>query len=139
MAKPNVEVVREIIAAFNREDLDAAMKLCDPEIKFDWSRRLLDPGVFQGQQGLRRFFEGFREVFERVEIEEADEIVERADQVIWIGRAHFRGRTSGADVAAYGAQLWTVHNGKAVGFRFYQTRQEALDALKPERPAARLP
>jgi uncharacterized protein len=133
MAQGNVNVVRRIIAAYNRGDLDAVVELCDPEIEWDWSRRLLDPVVDHGHEGVRRFFEGFGEIFDEVEIEEPEEIIQLGDEVVWVGSAHFRGRTSGADVRARGAQVWTIRDGKAIKFRFYQTREDALEAVEAER------
>jgi ketosteroid isomerase-like protein len=137
MAEGNTELVRRIIAAFNKADVEAILALCDPEIEFDWSRRLLDPVVLHGHRGVRSFVEDQQEVFEKMQIDEPEEIVERGDQVVWIGLARFRGRSSGADVGAHGAQVWTIRDGKAVRFRFYQTREEALEAVEAERATAR--
>jgi ketosteroid isomerase-like protein len=132
MSEGNAQVVRKIIEGLNRSDLDAVVELCDPAIEFDWSRRLLDPVVTHGHEGVRRFFEGFSDIFEEVQIEEAKEIIELGDEVVWVGPAHFRGRISGADVRAYGAQVWTIRDGKATRFRFYQTREDALEAVRSE-------
>jgi hypothetical protein len=39
MSEENIEIVRRVIEAFTRSDLDAALRDNDPEIVLDWSRR----------------------------------------------------------------------------------------------------
>jgi ketosteroid isomerase-like protein len=131
MAEGNATVVRKIIEAFNRGELDAVLELCDPEIEFDWSRRLLDPVVLHGHEGVRRFMQEIEEIFGDIQIDE-EEVIELGDDVVWIGAAHFRGRASGADVRAHAANVWTVRDGKATSFRLYQTREDALESMKAE-------
>ena len=39
-----------------------------------------------------------------------------------------RGRGSGVEVDAVGAQLWTIHDGKAQSVKLYQSKDDALAA-----------
>jgi ketosteroid isomerase-like protein len=138
MSESNVELVRRATGAFTRFDLSALKELCLPEVEFDWSRRLLDPGVIRGYGGLGRFFEETRGIFEEVTFEE-HEIVDLGDEVLVDSTAHFRGRHSGAEVAARGANVWTIRDGKIARFCFYQSKDDALRDLaarKTEEAAA---
>jgi hypothetical protein len=42
-----------------------------------------------------------------------------------------RGRGSGVEVDAVGAQLWTIRNGKVRSVKLYQSKADALEAAGP--------
>jgi uncharacterized protein len=129
MTGRNIEVVRAVIAAFNRADYAAALELCDPQVEFDWSQRLLDPEILHGREGVRRFFGDTAELFDEIRIEE-EEMIDLGDEVLMVGNAHFKGHTSGASVEARAANLWTVRDGKVTRFRFFQNKEDALEATR---------
>ena len=128
MSKENIELVVTFRDRFNRGDFAGAFDLCDPEVEFDWSRRLLDPAVLHGRDSARGFIEETLEVFDQVQLHTI-ELIDFGEDVLNDGGAHFRGRTSGADVQAHGATVWTVRSGRIVRFRFYQTKEDALADL----------
>jgi uncharacterized protein len=131
VSQSNVELARSALRAFEQRDMNAIEALCTPDIEFDWSRRLLDPTVTSGYDGIRGFFEEVDGIFDAIVFEE-EEILEFGDQVLVVTTGRFRGRTSGVDVAAHGAILWTIRNGKLARFRFYQTKEDALEDLASE-------
>ena len=56
MSPENVEIVRRGIEAVNRENLEALLDLCDPQI--EWWDRADDPGaadVHRGHEGVAGF------------------------------------------------------------------------------------
>jgi ketosteroid isomerase-like protein len=108
--------------------MKAIEETCTPDVEFDWSRRLLDPIVVRGYDGIRRFFEEVDGIFDEIVFEE-DEILEFGDDVLVVSTGRFRGRSSRVDVTAHGAILWTIRDGKLARFRFYQTKQDALEDL----------
>lgn len=127
MAISNVEVVRAVVAAFNRGEFADAMKMCTEDVEFDWSRRMLDGEVFRGRADAQRFLQGVREIFDEIHIP-SDELTDLGDGLVLLyGTARFKGRASGLDVEAAAANLWTVRDGKIARFRFYQTKEEALE------------
>ena len=111
--------------------MNAIEETCTPDVEFDWSRRLLDPIVVRGYDGIRRFFEEVDCIFDEIVFEE-DEIVEFGDDVLVVSTGRFRGRSSGVDVTAHGAIRWTIRDGKLARFRFYQTKADALEDLASE-------
>jgi ketosteroid isomerase-like protein len=111
--------------------MNAIEELCTPGIEFDWSRRLLDPTRTRGYEGIRQFFEEVDGIFDEIVFEE-EEILEFGDEVLVVNTGRFRGRTSGVDVTARGAILWTIRDAKLVRFRFYQTKRDALEDLASE-------
>jgi uncharacterized protein len=125
----NVEIALRAFKAFGERDLDAIDELCTPDVEFDWSRRLLDPVVIHGHNGLRRFFDEVDGIFDEITFE-VDEILEFGDEVLMVSTGHFRGRSSGVDVTAHGANIWTFRDGRLARFRFYQTKEDALADLE---------
>jgi ketosteroid isomerase-like protein len=65
-------------------------------------------------------FEGARVEFE--------EFIEQGDMVVVIGTLHGRGRGSGADVERRQGYIWTIRDGKAVRFEWFNDPREALEA-----------
>ena len=126
MPPSNVDVVRAVVDAFNRDDLATAMEMCTEDVVFDWSRRMLDGEVVTGRDETQRFLEGVMEIFDEIHIP-AEELTDLGDGVVLLfGTARFKGRASGLDVEAAAANLWTVRDGKIARFRFYQTKEDAL-------------
>jgi ketosteroid isomerase-like protein len=126
VSQSNVELARGAFRAFEKRDMKAIEETCTPDVEFDWSRRLLDPIVVRGYDGIRRFFEEVDGIFDEIVFEE-DEILEFGDDVLVVSTGRFRGRSSGVDVMAHGAILWTIRDGKLARFRFYQTKEDALE------------
>jgi ketosteroid isomerase-like protein len=131
VSQSNVELVRSAFRALEQRDMNAIEELCTPGIEFDWSRRLLDPTMTRGYEGIRQFFEEVDGIFDDIVFEE-EEILEFGDDVLVVSTGRFRGRTSGVDVTAHGAILWTIRDGKLVRFRFYQTKEDAVEDLASE-------
>jgi ketosteroid isomerase-like protein len=131
MASENVELARKAFQAFEHQDLSQLEEFCHPDIEMDWSRRLIDPIVTRGLEGIRGFFEEVASLFEEASFEE-EEILEFGDQVLVVSTGHFRGRASGIEVKARAANVWTIRDGKLVRFCFYQTKEDAIADIQAE-------
>lgn len=128
MASPNVELARAAFKAFETRDLSQIEELCQPDIEMDWSRRLIDPVVTRGYDGIRGFFEEVGGLFEQAVFEE-EEILEFGDKVLVVSTGRFRGMASGIEVKARAANVWTIRDGKLAHFCFYQSKEDALADL----------
>jgi ketosteroid isomerase-like protein len=126
-----IELVRTATSALARGDVAAMEAICHEDVELDWSQRLMDPEVVRGREGLRQFFHAMREIFDEIAFEE-DEIVDYGEEVLVVSTARFRGRMSGAEVRARGANIWTIRDGKLQRFRFYQSKEDALAALESQ-------
>jgi hypothetical protein len=59
-----------------------------------------------------------------------EEIIDVDDfRVIAVNHVWMRGRESGVEVDAVGAQLWTISEGKSRRLKLYQSKAEALEAV----------
>jgi ketosteroid isomerase-like protein len=124
----NVELVRAMIDAFNRQDLASGIAIAHPAGEIDWTRSLGPlKGVYRGHDGLREFWGAWWSVFEEVRIE-PDEFIQTGDDVVVPNISHVRGR-DGVRAAARSAHVYAVRDGKVWRLRLHQTREEALEAV----------
>jgi ketosteroid isomerase-like protein len=121
-----VKLVREIIEALNRGDIEGMLERMHPD--FEWRPLEASPaagGMYRGHAQVRRYVEDWLSTFDnlRLELEEPTEV---ADRVVAVVHGHGRGRASGLQLDTRFCQVWTVRGGTAVGMEEYATREEAL-------------
>ena len=128
MSEKNVATVRAIWDAVNRGDIDEAFKYAPDDFVADWSSsEAPESGVYRGRDEVKARFERTREVWSEMEHFET-EIVDAGDQVVRVGGVRARGRGSGAEVSAQGAQVWTFQGETPISVRLYQDKAEAFEA-----------
>ena len=91
MSQENVEIVKAVYDAYNREDWDAVFKDAAPGCELDFSRAL---GPWRGVFGLdqiRRLTEEFRETWESTWLEPHG-FIEAGDLVVVPSTQHLKGR-----------------------------------------------
>lgn len=134
MPDPNVEIVRRGVAAFNRRDLDALFSITADDAVFDWSRSIgPQRGVLRGTSEARVWLERFLDAW--------DEFTWNPEEIVPLGPGHVllvnhvrgRGKGSGVEVNARGAQVWRIAGGRLVEARVYQDRAAALSTFALER------
>jgi ketosteroid isomerase-like protein len=82
------------------------------------------------RQGLDSFgaaAESVADTFEGVGVE-IDEMLDAGDRVVVLATLYGRGRGSGADVERRQGYIWTLRDGKATRFEWFNTPDEALQA-----------
>jgi ketosteroid isomerase-like protein len=129
MSQEDLEIVRRGHEALNSGDMDALIVLCDEEFRLDMSDRVFNPAVYDGHEGIRRFYSEVRDVWATY-VWEPEELIEAGDYVVALLRSSGRGRGSGVDVERRTAMVWTVRNGRATAMRFFRDRDEALEAVE---------
>jgi ketosteroid isomerase-like protein len=128
MSRENVEVVRDVILAFNRRDFEAMQALNHPDVQVDWSAsRGLEAGVYRGWEEVARFYQTFFETFQEVEIE-PDRFIESGDSVVVPNRSQSRGR-DGIEAPARSTLVFKVRRGRVARVCLYQETHEALEAV----------
>jgi ketosteroid isomerase-like protein len=128
MPAQNVDIVQTMLSAFNRGDFGAFLDMCHPNVEWDLSRRLIDPEIYRGRDGIQKFFEQQDEAWAEAPKMEAERLIDAGDNVVAFVRVHGRGRGSGVEVGTRIAQLWTIQEGKAIRLVYYGDRDEALEA-----------
>ena len=129
----NEQTVERLMEAWGRGDFDAAAEYVHPEIEFDWSRSMAPfSGVYHGHAGLRAYWEASWEAWGefKPQIEEA---IDCGDEgLITVNLVRARGESSGLEISARGAMLWTFRDGRIIGATLFQDKQDALRAIAPE-------
>jgi uncharacterized protein len=128
MSQENVEIVKCLYDAFNREDFDAGKALCDPELVIDRSNSIgPEARIYRGHPGLEQFWNDWKRAWADTRWE-IDECIANGDDVVVLGRLYARGATSGVSVEANVSQVLVVRDGKVLASKLFQSRSEALEA-----------
>jgi ketosteroid isomerase-like protein len=131
MPRENREIVRRAHEALNSGDMDSLVALCDEEFRLDMSDRVFNPAVYDGHEGIRRFYSEVRDVWESY-VWHPEELIERGSDVVALLRSRGRGRGSGVEVERETAMVWRVREGRARSVRFFRDRDTALKAPRLE-------
>jgi len=129
VSQENVEVVRSVLTAISARDRDKALAFAHPEIVVDATRNVFNPATYVGIDGLQRMIAATEETWEEIRTEPL-EYIDAGDRVVVIGWLVGKGRGSGVEVERHTAHVWTVSNGRVVGWELgYTNRHEALKAV----------
>ena len=125
----DVELVRDILDALNRGDVDGMLGRMDPE--FEWRPLESSPvaRVYHGHENVRRYVEDWLSTFDGVRLD-LENPAELAGCVVADVHAHGRGRASGLEIETRFCQVCTIRSGTAVRMDEYATREQALTALE---------
>jgi len=120
MSRENVELVQSIYTLWNR--YESARHLIDADIEYVNPPYAVEAGVRHGRSTLGKI----REVYPDFRVE-PEQFLDAGEDVVVIGVA--RG-TSASGVEARWRQgyVWTVRDGKAIRFRWFNQPEEALAA-----------
>jgi ketosteroid isomerase-like protein len=115
--------MRESYAA--GEAVEELLALCAPDIRIDASRRVFNPDVYEGRDGLRRLVREVCDAWEGFS-EREEQVIDAGERVVTLQTIGGRGRSSGVDVRAEGALLWTLRDGQVILVEVFADRAEAL-------------
>lgn len=131
MSEENVEVVREVMAllgsAARGERVPELLKHFDPEVRIDMTRRVLNPAVYEGHEGLRRLGEDVGDVWAEFRVE-PERFIDAGDRVIVVETRYGRGIGSGVEVETRSGVIWTLRDGKVIRWETDLAPEEALEA-----------
>jgi ketosteroid isomerase-like protein len=128
MSRENVATARSFVAAYNREDFEAALRLGTADLVLDFSRAL---GPYRGvypRDRILGFLEELNSTFESVRFEPRD-FIDAGDRVVMPMTIRFRGR-DGIEVKAETTNLWVFRDGALARIVLYQETEEALRAAE---------
>jgi ketosteroid isomerase-like protein len=127
MSKENVEIVRRIMDAWNRADLDAGAGLISPEVEVEVAMGTLIDGTYRGLEEALRFLAEFWSQFKTYR-SDMTECIPAGDKVL-VGVIHSGiGKGSGVEVELRSWQAWEFRDGQLVRWRNFAARADALKA-----------
>ena len=127
MSQENLEVVRRIYAVWAEEGSPVPSGFLDPEIEWVNPPDAIERGVRRGLDAFSTAANAVADTFEGVGVD-IDEMLDAGDRVVVLATLHGRGRGSGAAVERRQGYVWTLRDGKAIRFQWFNTPEEALKA-----------
>jgi uncharacterized protein len=127
MSQENVEIVRHLYEALNRGDLEGAIEMIDPGVRYDLSERVFNPAVYEGHDGIRRFSEEIDEVWDEFRVDPLD-LIDAGDKVVVSHLVRARGKGSGVEVELPSTSIYTLRERKVVAIRMHREHRQALEA-----------
>jgi ketosteroid isomerase-like protein len=128
MSDANVSLVRQLIEAFNSEDIDRVLALADTDVEIEISPDVsAEPDIYLGHDGMRRYFQSFRDAMVDIRFE-AEQIWEIDAAVVVALLLTATGRQTAIVVEQRSAGVWTFREGKLLGIRAYASPADALAA-----------
>ena len=130
MSEENLELVREI---YRRLDEDGRFpdELLDPEVEYVNPPDAVEPGTRRGREEFYAAIDRVTEVYE-VEVR-PEEFIDAGDDVVVLLTFVIRGRGSGVERPQSQGHVWTLRDGKATRFRWFNDRSQALRAAGVDR------
>jgi ketosteroid isomerase-like protein len=121
MSQEGVELVRRIYEAWGREE--SARDFIAADVEYVNPSYAVEPGTRHGRES----FAVIRDTYEDFEIK-IERIVDAGDETVVLAHYTASGPVSGVPVAGEHGYVWTVRDGLAVRFQWFQSHREALEA-----------
>jgi ketosteroid isomerase-like protein len=127
MSEGDLELIRRVLEAWSRRDLDEFLSCFDPACEVVFSPNVPEPGPFHGRDELRGWAEGFTSAWEqqKADIEEAESA--QGDLYVLV-RTTSHGAGSGIEDVATFPFVFTVRNGLITRWRGFVDGDEARQA-----------
>jgi uncharacterized protein len=117
----NVEIVRSIYAAWLAGS--SARGLMDPDIEYVNPPDAIETGTLHGPAS----FGLIRDVYDDLEVR-PERFVDAGDEVVVVATLTATSRGARVPIERRQGYVWTVRDGRAVRFRWFNTAREALAA-----------
>jgi ketosteroid isomerase-like protein len=127
----NVERLRWLYGEWAQGNLWALGEIADPDIEWEWAESLAavygGPRVYRGLEEIGAATLEWLAAWDSYWMT-AQEFIEVDDQVVVCMRLHARAADTDSVVEQGAAAVWAMREGKAVRVRYYENREEALEA-----------
>jgi ketosteroid isomerase-like protein len=121
------ELVRRAFDIWAVRDQEAMVPLYHPEIVYDCSKRILNPEIYVGYDGLVRLSDEIDAIWETFDIELEGVVEVDAERVIALMTSYARGRSSGVELTdTKAATVFTVRDGLIVHAMLHPEREDAF-------------
>ena len=130
MNETNADLVRERFAPMREGDVEALLTLIHPDFEVTTPPGLAaEPDTYRGPEGIRRYFDSFYEIMDRVSFEPHD-FIGVGERVVVPVTLRARGRTTGIETTQKLVQVWELKDEKAYRIEVYATLEEAMEAAR---------
>ena len=127
MSQESVEIVKRLVDAFNKRDVDAFAEITTPDFEWTTSMTAVEGEIFWGREGIETYFGRMKDAWDEF-LALADSYRDLGDRVLWLGRLEGRGRSSGVPVSAPLDILYDLRDGRISRMHSFLDHAEALRA-----------
>ncbi len=129
--KTNLEIMKEAYAAFGRGDIDAVLRVEDPDTELEIAGPPDIPwaGYFRGHDGARKYFAAI-EAEAEFDAFEPHTFLAEGDKVVVLGFERVRSKRTGRSYENHWVHAFTLRNGKIVKFREYSDTATVAAAFR---------
>jgi ketosteroid isomerase-like protein len=134
-AEDQAEVVRKAFAAFTLRDVDSLLELVDEDVEFlpvGTTRQLGQVAPYRGHQGIQAYFEDVARIWQELRVIPARYRSE-GPYVLVLGSVYARDSEGNLTDIPTG-WIWKLRGGKLIWGRAYESRKEALLAMRGGEP-----
>jgi ketosteroid isomerase-like protein len=126
ISEQNVQLIQEWLARFATTGEPAWDTLHEEIVVHDHD--VMDASEYRGHAGVRRWGEDWGAAWAEWSAE-PEEFIDADDLVVAVFRVKATGRGSGVTVERQDAMVHKVRDGKIVGIDYYNSKQQALEAV----------
>ncbi len=134
MSAADVEVIREMLDAFNREDYDRSTALRHDQIELHQAAEIPDSDTYIGKdqflRGMARWLSGFERGFQYL----PEELIDCGDRVFARVMLRGRGRESGVELEQPTFHIYEVRDDEISRIQVFFKEDEARSAAGLEAP-----
>jgi ketosteroid isomerase-like protein len=127
VSQENVDIVQSIYRAWQTDSTPVDSGLLDPEVEWVNPPEAVEPGTRKGLDAFRTAAESVADTFEGASVD-IEEFFDAGDRIVVVATLRGRGRGSGADVERRQGYVWTLRDGKAIRFQWFNSAEDALEA-----------
>jgi len=131
-----IVALRGAYAAFNRGDIDAAVKPFDPQIEWSEPEEFPGGGAYHGRDEVKRYLARSRAPWAEGS-SEPEQLIPSGNRIVVFVHARFRVQGSNEWTDVRLADVYTIRDGKIVEMRAFADRQEALRWAGAKGPQSR--
>src|SRR5215207_2974946 len=129
MSQENLEVVRQIYAHWVPGSSPAKSNLLHPDVEWVNPGAALEPGTRAGIEAFTSITEGLDDTITALRMD-VEQLIDAGDRVVVIATMRGQGSASGVAVERRHGSVWTIRDGKAVRFQWFNEPEEALEAAR---------
>ena len=120
--------LRDAYAAFNRGDIDAAIRILDPGVEWIEPPEFPGGGTYHGVEGAKRYLTQSRAGAAQV-ISKPEQFIARGNRIVVFVHATVlpKGSSTWQDVRL--ADVYTFRNGRVTNMRAFANREDALRSV----------
>ena len=123
----NVAVVRRLMDAYERDDLEGQLAHLDPDVELvEWPAGP-DTATYRGHAGIEQARESWSEAWESLRFEN-ERFIEKGDRVFVSLMMKAKGRGSSIEIATETYAVYTLREGLVVRGQFFTDKEQALEA-----------